>query len=163
MQWSGNNPPTGLTPAMRKEKDQDRLNKRVLDAVAHDPAYQITTVDGTHWICPFTGLLAPTAGDWRKAAQRSLFDRLPWASRRNGKARPVFQVLVQKWTIHLTATQEGRLMAFDGDGRWLHPDTGVPVFLPKARAATDATAIAEIAHVLAGNAELQLNLAAKGR
>ena len=149
MQWSGNTPNTGLTSASLKAKVLDQLNHRVTSALAGDPAFQIRTVDGHHWICPYTGTLVPSTPDSRAEPQRFLFQRQPWLSRRGGKTRPIFQILVQKWTLHLSSDAGASHRQFDAAGQWLDPICGQPRLLPTARSAEDPQAIPEIAAQLA--------------
>ena len=149
MQWSGTTPNTGLTSASLKAKVLDQLNHRVVTALAEDPTFQVHTMDGSRWICPYTGTLVPCAPHSLAEAQRYLFQCQPWAARRGGKTRPLHQILVQKWTLHLATDAGADHRRFDTTGHWLDPVSKQPRLLPKARSATDPTALVEIATALA--------------
>ncbi len=149
MQWSGKVPPTGLTPALRERKEQDQINRQVREALDGDPAFAVRTVDGRHWICPYSGALV--VADSPAGIREFLFRRRPWSTRRGGKPRPLFQILLQKWTHHLASDPDPRLRRFDDAGCWLNPFTGAAERLTGANPATDAA----IAHALAGCVEAQ--------
>lgn len=151
MQWSGKIPNNGLTPRKRERKEREQLEARVNDSLADNPAFQVYTVDGTCWICPYTCTLVPCTPGNTQLVRQFLLNHKPWTTgRRNGNHRPLFLVLEQKWTQHLSTTAEARFQQFAADGRWQNPFTKAWVMLPHARAITDKQAIAEIAHVLAG-------------
>lgn len=159
MQWSGKIPNTGLTSALRERKELEQANRLVVDALAGDPAFRVYTVDGTQWICPYSGALVACAPGSLVEAQQHLFQSRPWTTRRGGKSRPLFQVLEQKWTLHLTTSDDPRFRRFDDTGKWRNPFTGVDELLPRARSAVDPCAIVEIARALAGCAEAQAGAA----
>ena len=151
MQWSGKIPNNGLTPRKRERKEREQLEARVNDSLADNPAFQVYTVDGTCWICPYTCTLVPCTPGNTQLVRQFLLNHKPWTTgRRNGNHRPLFLVLEQKWTQHLSTTPEVRFQQFAADGRWQNPFTKAWVLLPHARTITDKQAIAEIAHVLAG-------------
>ena len=154
MQWSGKIPNNGLTPRKRERKERDQLEKRVNDALADEPAFQVYTVDQKSWICPYTCTLVPCIPGETQLVRQFLLNHKPWTTgRRNGNHRPLFLVLEQKWTQHLTTTADPRFLRFRADGQWQNPFTGAWSALPRARAATDVNAIAEIAKALAGCVE----------
>ena len=155
MQLTGKTPKTGLTPAMRDKKVHEREARVVLEAMDSNPAFAVRTVDGSQWICPYSGALVECPPDSLLPARDFLFQRKPWTARRGAKPNPLYQVLLRKWTHHLTTTGESRLMSFDAAGRWLNPFTASASLLPRSRAATDPAAIAEIAHALASCAAAQ--------
>ena len=150
MQFTGKAPTIGLTDAMREQHELDQLNALVVDSIAQDPAFQVLTWDRSHWICPYEGTLVPVSEAWNLAARAHLFRRKPWSIRRGGKPRPLFQVLEQRWQLHLESPAAAPFRQFDADGRWLNPITKAKVLLPRARSATDPRATADIARTLAG-------------
>lgn len=150
MQFTGKAPTIGLTDAMREQHELDQLNALVVDSIAQDPAFQVLTCDGSHWICPYEGTLVPVGEQWALAARNHLFRRKPWSIRRGGKPRPLFQVLEQRWQLHLDSPTGISYRQFDADGRWQNPITKTKVLLPRARSATDPRATADIARTLAG-------------
>lgn len=153
MQLTGPVPKIGLNPQMREQKAHDQVSTMIVDALATDPAFQVRTCDGRQWICPYSGTMVACAADSLQEARDFLFGRKPWLARRGGKARPLFAVAEQKWLHELTTTTDERLRRFDAQGRWVNPFTGTATLLPRARAAGDAQAVAEIARALAGCAE----------
>lgn len=149
MQFTGKAPYTGLTTAMRDAKEHQSEGEMVLAAMANDPAFAVHTASGSHWICPYSGsLVACKIGD-TLAIQQFLFHRKPWSTRRNGKARPLFLVLEQKWLHHLATAGDARFGQFNAAGQWKNPFTGAFHTLPRARTAGDRHAPSEIARCLA--------------
>lgn len=149
MQFTGKAPTTGLTEAMRESKEHDLEGTFVLDALATNPAFQVRTVSGTHWICPYSGALIPATAESITEIRHYLYLRKPWNTRRNAKPRPLFLILEQKWLQHVTTTKEAKYLTFSATGEWLNPLTGKPQMLPRARTASDKRAIPEIARALA--------------
>ena len=49
---------------------------------AENPAFQIMTVDGLHWIDPFTKHLIPATFDWQEAAIAWMSAKQPWRQQR---------------------------------------------------------------------------------
>lgn len=156
MQFTGKAPTIGLSEAMRESKEHDLEGTMVLEALATNPAFQVRTVSGTHWICPFSGALIPCTEGSIAEIRHYLYLRKPWNTRRNAKHRPLFLILEQKWLQHLTTTKDAAYTTFNATGAWVHPVTGTPQVLPRARAATDKRAIPEIARTLA-HADAQAN------
>jgi len=152
MQFTGKAPTTGLTEAMRESKEHDLEGTMVLDALATNPAFQVRTVSGTHWICPYSGSLIPCAEGSIAEIRQYLYTCKPWTTRRNAKHRPLFLILEQKWLQHLTTTKEAKYLSFSVTGAWLNPNTGTTQMLPRARSAADKQAISEIARALAHEA-----------
>ena len=152
MQFTGKAPTTGLTEAMRESKEHDLEGTMVLEALATNPAFQVRTVAGSHWICPYSGALIPCAEGSIAEIRHYLYLRKPWNTRRNGRHRPLFLILEQKWLQHLTTTVDATYTTFTAAGEWVHPITKKLHLLPRARSATDKKSIPEIARVLAHGA-----------
>lgn len=149
MQFTGKAPTTGLTEAMRESKEHDLEGTFVLEALATNPAFQVRTVSGSHWICPYSGALIPCVTDSITEIRHYLYLRKPWNTRRNAKHRPLFLIHEQKWLQHLTTTKEAKYLSFSANGEWLNPITDTSQMLPRARTAADKRAIPEIARALA--------------
>ncbi len=151
MQFSGKAPTFGSNnnPNRREAKDLAIRAARVDAALAHDPAFQVRTVDGSQWICPYSGLLIPLIDGNLEPARRYLMERQPWTGR--GRHRPAVQVLTQKWSLHLTAIagSDPRFAQFNAQGHWRNPHTGQWLALPHPHTALTGPAIKEIALLLA--------------
>jgi hypothetical protein len=149
MQFTGKAPSIGLNTAMRDAKEHQSEGEMVLAALADNPAFHVHTAVDSHWICPYSGTLVACRGDDRSTIQNFLFQRKPWSTRRNGKPRPLFLILEQKWLHHLNTAKDARFTEFNAAGAWKNPFTGAFHTLPRARAAGDRHATAEIARCLA--------------
>lgn len=167
MQFTGKNPYTGLSSDMRERKERAAREKRVHTYLTTDPAFQIFTVDGTHWICPFTSTLIACTPNDLGPARTFLLSRQSWTGR--GKVRPAALVLTQKWQLYLTAqaASEPRLGRFNPAGAWQNPFTGAWLTLLRPHSTLDEAAIRDIAQALATSpatgttllSEAQLNAA----
>jgi hypothetical protein len=90
-----------------------------------DPAFQVMTVDGLAWICPFTATVIPAPFGFRQPAREWLAKQRPW---QNGQAMSLNEVQVRRWENWLKAAlpkpENEWLRWFLPDGRWLNPFTG---------------------------------------
>ena len=98
---------------------------RLAQLLHEDPAFRLTTIDGLHWICPFTGTLVPAPFGWEKPALEWLTRERPWT---RVAQRPVVEVAALRWEHwlkdRLLAPEAGWLRQFLPDGRWLNPFSG---------------------------------------
>lgn len=92
-------------------------------ALAEDPAFRLTTVDGTGWIDPFTGEIHPVLFDHREFAREHLLLTRPWDEH---PVQPFEVLLAVRWHHHLAShlARDERFRTFGADGRWLNPYTG---------------------------------------
>jgi hypothetical protein len=149
MQLTGKVPYTGLSPDMRERKEREKREKRVHQYLTTDPAFQVRTVEGTHWICPFTSTLVACPPDSVAPIWTFLLSRQSWTGR--GKARPAVLVLVQKWRLYLSqqGASEPRLRRFNAAGAWQNPFDGTWLTLAHPHQELNEAAIRDIAQALA--------------
>jgi Stage II sporulation protein E (SpoIIE) len=139
--------PGGGTTTVRRASSGNLLVK--LDhALRHDPAFQVMTVEGTHWIDPFTGtrIHAP-ARAWLIAQQ-------PWTKARLKKVADL-QIFRWRLYLHQHIEQDARLRQFAQDGRWLNPYSGQWVNLGGHHGALTAQALRGMATHLSQCAQAQ--------
>jgi hypothetical protein len=129
-------PPAPAKPGPDVEADDQRarIEAQVRAAVAKDPAFQVLTVDGLWWICPYTSELISAGFGMPEAAVESLLERQPWTQ---AKPRPALAVHCQRWRIHLDErmTEDPRLRFIEND-LWLNPVDGRWVRIPGLEAGT---------------------------
>ncbi len=116
--------------AERRESAEADLRRKITLALEKDQSHRITTVDGVHWICPYTFTLVPSAFGFLDPAREYLFEKRPFA---NGvKAKPVEEMRRQRWRLHIKqhGEFEPRMRITGPDGRWLNPFTAAWVKLP---------------------------------
>ena len=156
MQLSGKAPIHGLNDALRTRHQQVQQGDRVNEALAGDPAFQVRTIDGRNWICPYTHTLIPLTDGTLAPARVFLWARHPWTSGR-GKPRPLVQVLEQKWMLHLSSPAVDPLvhLRFASDGRWQNPYTGAWVGPLRRPDAPPARYLPRVALALATSPEAQ--------
>ena len=98
---------------------------RLAQLLREDPAFRVTTLDGLHWICPFTGTLVSAPFGWETPALQWLTRERPWA---RVAQRPVAEVAALRWEHwlkdRLQAHDAAWLRQFLPDGRWLNPFSG---------------------------------------
>ncbi|MCX8039264.1 MAG: PP2C family protein-serine/threonine phosphatase [Planctomycetota bacterium] len=135
--------------AERKAAADAELKRRIALALEKDPAHRVTTVDGLHWICPYTLKLIPAAFGFQEAAAEYLFRERPFAG--GVKPKSLHELLTERWRLHLSGAGEfePRLRLFGPDGRWLNPYTGQWQRLPLRTGVTPAEATDAIAAALA--------------
>ena len=150
MQFTGKAPTTGLNDARRDKHELARTNALVVNALRDDPAFSVWTVAGDRWICPYLGTLVPCAQGDLAAAQRYLFHSRPWLARRQTKPRPLFQVIEQRWRLHLESPSGiADLAAIRANGEWRHPESGETLRLPQTETGKGQASVGAIARWLA--------------
>lgn len=137
---------------LRREAAEAELRRKITLALDKEPAFQVVTVDGVNWICPFTFTLVPAAFGFVEPARDYLFEKQPW---KQAKQHTAQEVLVQRWTIHLKANLEfePRLRIFGPDQRWLNPYSGQWVKLPVRPGSPPQQILEAVAGALAASAE----------
>ncbi|TVR13703.1 MAG: hypothetical protein EA401_06275, partial [Planctomycetota bacterium] len=91
---------------------------------AENARFQVMTVDGLHWIDPFSLNLVEAAFDWQEAAVDWLLRHRPW--RKHGKPHKRSAVVSRRWLHYLKQhiAENRDLRRFLPDGRWLNPLSG---------------------------------------
>ncbi len=110
--------------AERREAAEAELRRKITTALEKDAAHRVTTVDGMHWICPYSLTLVPAAFGFVDPAREYLAEKRPFA---NGvKAKPVEELRRHRWRLYLREQGEfePRLRISAADGRWLNPYNG---------------------------------------
>ncbi|TVR43046.1 MAG: serine/threonine protein kinase [Planctomycetota bacterium] len=102
-----------------------RWSREHLTRLCQDnPAFQVMTVDGLHWIDPFTRHLVEAAFDWQETAIDWMLAHKPW--RKQEKILRREALYVTRWTHFLQQriSELPSLRHFLPNGRWLNPLTG---------------------------------------
>lgn len=139
--------------AERREAAEAELRRKITLALEKDPAHRVMTVDGTHWICPYSFTLVPAAFGHVDPAREFLVEKRPFA---NGvKAKPVEEMRRQRWRLFLRQNGEfePRLRITGADGRWLNPFNAAWTKLPLRPGQPAAEVIEAIAGALAACVE----------
>ncbi len=113
-----------------------------------DPAFRVLTVEGTHWIDPFTGRCIPAPGGSLAPAREYLAAERPWT---RARLKRIGELQVFRWRLymHHYVDQDWRLRLFSADGRWLNPFSGEWTRIIKADGAITPTTLREMATHLA--------------
>lgn len=147
----------------RREAAEAELRRKITAALEKEPLFQVVTVDGTNWICPYTLELVPAAFGHVEPAREHLLAKRPFAN--GAKPRPLADLLRRRWSLHLQAQieYEPRLRISGPDQRWLNPWTGewtklgvAPSAPPHEVLAAMALALATCAPANSGKAMLEL-------
>jgi hypothetical protein len=154
--------PSGPTPeelAAQQERERieaadAELRRKITLALQQDPAFQVMTVDGVAWICPYTLATVPAAFGHVEPARDYLFQERPF---RNAKPRPVEDIRRQRWKLHLKANIEfeSRFRISGPDQRWLNPFTGAWAKLAVRPGVPAGEVLDAVAAVLAACPEAQ--------
>lgn len=122
-----------------------------------DPAFRVLTVEGTHWIDPFTGRCIPAPDGSLAPAREYLAAEKPWT---RARLKRIGELQVFRWRLymHHYVEQDWRLRQFSADGRWLNPFSGEWLPVAKANDAITPATLREMAVHLAN-----CPLAATGR
>jgi serine phosphatase RsbU (regulator of sigma subunit) len=154
--------PSGPTPEElaeqqereRREAAEAELRRKITLALEKDQAFQVMTVDGVNWICPYTLTLVPAAFGHVDPAREYLFEKQPF---RNAKPRPVIELIRHRWLLHLKAQveYEPRLRISGPDQRWLNPYSGTWVKLMVRPGAPAAEVLEAVATALAASPQAQ--------
>ncbi|MFW5846513.1 MAG: hypothetical protein ACOCXJ_09830, partial [Planctomycetota bacterium] len=110
----------GLTNTEKRE----RLVRALERHLREDPLFQVTTVDGLHWIDPHTGTLVEAPFDRDRIVMDWLLEHRPW---RTHKLKPLKLVRVLRWRHYLAnrLEEDPHLRVFSAEGVWLNPFTGM--------------------------------------
>ena len=141
--------------AERREAAEAELRRKITLALEKDAAHGVLTIDGTHWICPYTLALVPAAFGFVDPAREYLFEKRPFT---NGvKAKPVDELRRHRWRLFLREQGEfePRLRITGPDGRWLNPFTAGWTKLPLRPGQPASEVIEAIATALAACPEAQ--------
>lgn len=113
--------PPGTAP-VRRASSGNLLDK--LDhALRNDPSFQVMTVEGTHWIDPFTGTRVHAPFGHYEPARAWLVAHQPWTKARLKKVEEL-QIFRWRLYLHQHIEHDARLRQFAPDGRWLNPYSG---------------------------------------
>lgn len=98
-------------------------DERLRTALTGDPRYQVRTVDGLGWLCPFTATVIPAPLDWRAHALAHLSAVRPWEF---APLRDIDDLVHVRWLHHLRShvAHDDRFRTFRDDGAWLNPYDG---------------------------------------
>ena len=110
------------TATVRRTSSGNLLDK--LDhALRHDPVFQVMTVEGAHWIEPFTGTRVHAPFGHYEPARAWLIAQQPWT---RARLKPLSELHVFRWRLYLHQhiEHDPRLRQFAPDGRWLNPYSG---------------------------------------
>lgn len=118
---SGTVTPPGTAPVRRASSGNllDKLDQ----ALRTDPAFQVMTVEGTHWIDPFTGTRVHAPFGHYEPARAWLIAQQPWTKARLKKVEDL-QIFRWRLFLHQHIEHDPRLRQFAPDGRWLNPYSG---------------------------------------
>lgn len=136
--------PTVLPTVATDERDLDLI---VAQALQRHPSFSVFTVDGRHWIDPYTGARIPVSAGSRQPARAYLMAQRPWVRTSLNRST---DLEVFRWRLYLGEhlASEGRLRTFAHDGRWQNPFTGELTALLAPEGITDAI-LQEMASLLA--------------
>ena len=118
-----NRPATPLPPSVAQSY-VGQLPAVILDQLVNDPAFQLMSLDRSHWICPYTGRSVAAQGGRIPAARAYLERSAVW---RSMEPLPLKRLQVERWRHDLSHQlgREPRLRLFSRQGRgWLNPYTG---------------------------------------
>lgn len=144
------------TPEELAEQARQRLEAQVMKTIEEQTAFQVTTVDGLFWICPYTGALVPSPFGYQETARNWLMDKQPWKG--GAKPRPLQALQQARWLHWLNQhlELEPRLRLLGPDQRWLNPFTGAWVRLARVHAEiAPGEPLKDVAAVLAQTPEAQ--------
>lgn len=113
-----------------------------------DPAFRVLTVEGTHWIDPFTGRCIPAPGGSLAPAREYLAAERPWL---RARLKRFSELQVFRWRLymHHYVDRDWRLRQFAADGRWLNPFSGEWVSITRGEGAITPATLREMATHLA--------------
>lgn len=101
------------------------LTPELIRGIENDPLFMVVTLDGLHWIDPFSGLSVPVGPNGRAAtARQHLADTGSW---RSSEPLPLLHLEAERWRIDLDRMLPGepRLRLFLRDNRgWMNPFSG---------------------------------------
>ncbi len=94
--------------------------RQALDA---DPAFQLTTLDGLSWTCPYTGKVEKAPFGWQDQARAQRLSTPPWTKTQKKSCEQLEAVRWLHW-LKQQLPDERRLSLFGADRHWLNPFTG---------------------------------------
>ena len=136
--------PTVLPTIATDDSDLELIVAQVLQ---RHPSFAIFTVDGKHWIDPYTGARIPVSSGSRQAARAYLMKRRPWV---RDSLHASEELELFRWRLYLGEhlASERRLRVFAHDGRWQNPFSGALTTVTAPSGMTDAV-LQQMAAVLA--------------
>lgn len=107
---------------------QAQLEARLREALSANPLFQVTTVDGLKWLCPYTGARIEATFGFVDPALDYLVRTQPWTT---AKTKTLAELLRLRWNLWLRdhLKDEPRAQFFVA-GRWLNPLDGQWLKLP---------------------------------
>jgi hypothetical protein len=126
MPWFDKKVPQTPAPPTAEElhaRELAQLAAKIDLALARDPVFQFMTVDGLHWLCPYTGVKVGAPFGYHDAAKEHLMRVQPW---NRLKPKTADEMRQYRWQIWLRdhIELETRFRLYSEDGRWLNPFTG---------------------------------------
>ncbi len=117
--------PNVTTTAVQRVAPLRPLPPDVLRLIENDPVFMVVTLDGQHWIDPFSAEAVPIGSQGRAhAARHHLMETGGW---RGAQPLPMAQLEAERWRLDLTRMlpTEQRLRIFLRDNRgWMNPFSG---------------------------------------
>lgn len=140
-------PPAPPTAEERAAIARQQQYGKLQQALEKDPVFQIMTVDGLGWICPYTGSVIDAPFGFQEPALKHLLDTQPWTKTQK---KAVEQLQAVRWLNWLRQhlPDEERLQIFHADRRWLNPFSGQWERLQRIHAALSDDCIKDIAVTL---------------
>ncbi len=158
MAWFEKKPPEPVnvepTPEEKAAAARALLAQKLEKVLETDPAFKVMTVDGIHWICPYTGTRIQAPFGYPEPAKEYLLDNQPWTK---AKQKTVDEVQQFRWLLFLKENMElePSLRIFNADGRWLNAFNAQWVRLSRKDGAVTAEMMQELALVLSKCPEAQ--------
>lgn len=136
------------TPEEKAAAALAALRAKLEQTLKTDPVFQVMTVDGLAWICPWTGTTVPAPFDALEPARDYLVANQPWT--RGTPLLTLERLRLLRWEMYLRQQLEFEpwLRTFASDGRWLNPFNGQWVGLSGRGTTIDAAMIEELARHL---------------
>lgn len=144
-------PPSPLPPGASTTRriSSGNLVEKLDHALKNDLVFQVMTVEGTHWIDPFTGTRVHAPFGHYEPARAWLLAQQPWTRARLKKLDEL-QIFRWRLYLHQHIEHDPRLRQFASDGRWLNPYSGQWVNLGGHQGPLTAQALRSMATHLAG-------------
>lgn len=139
--------PEPVPDPIRRPSSSDLL-AGIDESMRADPAFRVLTVEGTHWIDPFTGKCIPAPGGNLAPAREYLAAERPWT---RARLKRLGELQIFRWRLfmHHYVDRDWRLRQFAADGRWLNPFSGAWVHITKVDGAITPATLREMATHLA--------------
>lgn len=140
-------PPAPPTAEERAAMARQQQYAKLQQALEKDPAFQIMTVDGLGWICPYTGTVIAAPFGFQDPALKHLLDTQPWTKTQKKAIEQLQAVRWLNW-LRQQLPDEERLQIFHSDRRWLNPFSGQWERLQRIHASLTDDCIKDIAVTL---------------